>query len=151
GPQPARRRRGGRAAARGRGGAHPAGGLPRRRGAGGRGGVGERHDRVRGAHRAAPPAARPRAGPTPPPPGLLPGRRHLPRLGGHARAHGTRAGRAPRGGGDRAHGRAVLPLPAPPRPPARARLTAFLEADRVSFAYGPRAVLSEVSVAVAPG
>ena len=30
-------------------------------------------------------------------------------------------------------------------------MTAFLEAEQVSFAYGPRVVLSEVSVAVAPG
>src|SRR5258705_13683520 len=30
-------------------------------------------------------------------------------------------------------------------------MTALLEAERVSFAYGPRVVLSEVSVAVAPG
>src|SRR2546428_376344 len=72
-------------------------------------------------------------------------------MGGHARTHGARAGRAPRRRGDRAHGRAVLPLPPPPAPPARARMTVLLEAERVSFAYGPRVVLSEVSVAVAPG
>src|SRR5207247_9395423 len=45
----------------------------------------------------------------------------------------------------------VLPLPAPPPAAAGARMTALLEAERVSFAYGPRAVLSEVDLAVAPG
>src|SRR5213079_193534 len=50
-----------------------------------------------------------------------------------------------------AHGRAVLPLPAPPPAAAGARMTALLEAERLSFAYGPRAVLSEVDLAVAPG
>src|SRR2546428_8853233 len=72
-------------------------------------------------------------------------------MAGPVSTYGGRAGRAPRGVGDRIRGRAVLPLPPPPAPPARARMTALLEAERVSFAYGPRVVLSEVSVAVAPG
>src|SRR5262249_12682530 len=54
-------------------------------------------------------------------------------------------------GGDGAHRRPLLSLPPPPRPPASARVTPLLDADAVSFDYGPRQVLRAVSFRLLPG
>src|SRR5262249_37779171 len=134
-----------------RGRTHPQGGLPRLLAAGRGGGVGERDDRLRGAHRAAPAPSAPRSGPPAGRAGVVPRRRGVPGLGGHARAHGARTGGAAGRGRDRARGRAVLPLPPPPPSPAVGAMTPRLEAEAVSFAYGDASVLRAVDLAVGAG
>src|SRR5439155_5682002 len=124
--EPPRRGRGGCPPARGRRRARAPGGVRRSVAAGRRGGVDERHDRLRRLDRSpsAPPPARAR--PPPPPPRFVPRRRRPPHLGRHACAHDARAPGASRRGRDGAHRRPLLPLPPAPRAPPRPRVTPLL-------------------------
>src|SRR5262249_16575035 len=115
-----------------------------------RGGVGERHDQLRGAHRAPSPAAAARSRPPIAVAGLVPRRRGLPHVGGHAGTHGLRTERAAGGGRDGAAGGSVLPRAASPHPPPRPHVS-LLDAREVSFAYGSRVVLDGIDLAVDPG
>ena len=148
--------------------------LRRRSAARGRGGVGLRAHRLRRARGATSHAARGRRRPSPAAAGVVSRGRDLSRVGGHGGADRARRDRDSRRGGDGARRRAgvrvsaapgaalggamsertVVPIDRPVVPtdaPVHLNAAPALSAEHVSFAYGRRAVLRDVTLTVARG